>query len=1461
MDHVSDAWDWSKEHAGGAIGAALSGAGEFTKGYAQEVGGGIAGAAGQAFHGAAWASDHAARAFSTLAVASYDNNWTPGHMQDLYNHPQDMPTPGQVFATDLKGIGNWGLDVFGAPGNHDATPGVDNLDTSAGAVANRKEFYENTWAGRLSSGTLDAAYDWFYDPLVIGGKAVKAGRVARTAFKNSDEVSTILKLHSGELQVAKQTGRQKRLVTAVDDFLKHDTNGEAWQIATHPILQDATNGGTYAYMLAQANKVADGAERLATKRDIYGTMLGNGASRARLGEKQQLLSTELDRLASPPPQPWSLSQFKWDDAEGAYIRQVNTGIAPEVEHQMTEIDAELARLDSILGSSGMGVASTSKVGTTFLERGKSAMAQSTIQAGIGLRPVRLVTALASNRLPGHISTKDVDTGFSDLRSYLAQAVDVDPATRSDLLNSYLKATSPMERGNVLKAAEAHANRATAAKYGMDPVGADSVLQLGRRRAEQVMSNIQARLQDSRLYSADSNARIVHLHDPEADEIIAGPKALFQSQAEDMVAMVPPDQLRKLYKVASDARYTQKIVGKNVADLVGGGKDKVNSFLLGLTRVWKDNVLFRLAYPARIQVDTQGRQMVYMGALGYLGTRKDILKSAVANAPKAGTLWNPVNVAKVAKGTAGAIVRGLDEPTGIHMIMKATGLDADEAAKAFRLVATKDGGIADLLADSADRRMGQLRASGQWSDVTPQNPGWGQAYIDGVNKQLRNSPTAMKIAEGLRGAELKTWIRTTAAGRQEWRALKDAYGGDLDLWLDKATHAVDHLLPESHMAETALGRGITASDLEKWYPKGAMRPVVHGQSYMGLDPKGPWESLSAGYNRLRNGYYKMASEAPENILGRVPMFNYAYKKELKNILDRMEADGLESLAPETITNVQRSAMDKARREVGAHLYEASHTSNLATTFPNIAPFFGPVEDVLKKWGTLFYDKPYALPRFEDVMNSPAQAGLLQDEYGNSVDSQGNVYDVLTGKKLDPSNAREKSRIGRQRIVTIPASWIPKAVRDATGIDKFEINTKSLNLIFQGDTPFLPGAGPMVGAPVNALVAHAFPEIENNTLVKHILPYGPNDGDMKDQFLAGWQRHLVNVFGGKEFDQAYLAIAKAEDAKYKNGERKTAPTGEEISNKARMWQIMRTATAFGSPVSMTPTPEAQLYQDMFNAYQQRAGQAKQDAKPGMKTLSAEEAWYRDFPHYFAMTAHLSANETGINATLKAVDETKKHASLIAANPDLGWAIVGPDNQYGDSTDTRYSQGASAWLKTNTVAPGSSKTYRGSVDPQVALDKAQSGEGWIIYQQGMTRLNLALEERGLHSYQQKGAEDLAAAKEQFIGNMKTSYPKWGEDFDQIDMGKVSRFLRVGQSWLQTNRDLANRADMKDLSLYLQGREQIRAALAQRGLGGLDNKYNADLKLNWDQFASALVRDNIGFEQMWNRILQKDDLSDGTG
>jgi hypothetical protein len=1314
----------------------------------------------------------------------------------------------------------------------------------------REDFFHNSWQGQLSSGALDLALNLGADPTMIAGRAVKGAAVARNTFKDATEVDRVLKVNAG---AGAATGREAGLSGRMNKLFTELDGKTSAEIALHPVVKESDQGGAFAYMFGRINEeFTDEAARRAAQRNVFGAMLGNGQSVQALKDQHALLANELQRLSDTPISSKAVADFTWDDHGQGMLNIANQTEPAEITAQKEAIEAELARLETATSGTGTvnRLAGSLKEQASYT-RQLGALRQTTLNTGLGNMPIRVIGGAIANRLPGHVSVKDTVSGFEDLRNTLAQTKHLTGEQKRGLLDNYVNAATAGDRQKAVYDAEGAIVHATAGAYGLTPQQARKLAEAGNGRRQAVLSTL-----SSRLYSAAESDKFVHLVDPEEGEITAISRPILQSQIEDHVSIIDPRKLDGALKEAKQARLLERVFGQiggatgdaitgasqsilgygmaeqakdfaTAAYTVAGHAQMVASDGLGkFTRLWKDSALMRLAYPVRVQIDSQMRLMTHMGTLAYLGAVGSGLKAEgkALLSVEGGDKLSLRNVFKDA-----------DYERSVGDILRKAGHTEDEIPTIVRKLASQDGGMADLAQHMTDAQLARYRGTGEWGYVDPANPAWAQAWSRAVNRQIRNSPAAMKAAEGATPTELKAFVQSNPAARKEWLNLKSSNGDDLDGWLSRVQAHVDHYLPTAEQKSTVLERETGVKDVEGWFADQSTRMRVHGESFAPTTKS----AAGAAYEGMRNAWYKTAAEAPETTMARVPLYSYAFRRNLKDIV---AAHGDGPIDDALMTQYRKSASTQARREVGKILFDTSHSSNLSSTFRFASPFFSAWEDMMKKWGGLFYDKPWTGVRFDQAWSAPNNAGLVVDENGNRVDAEGNRFDPNTGRKLDP--AKDKFLIGKRELVTVPLGMLPKAITDKIGADKLRIDKNSFNIVFQGDPWWLPGAGPIVQVPVNYVVQHEFPEAADNPVIAAVLPMGVSDTPVQDQFLPSWIRQAHNAFGNTQDHANIQAMLLAqENARYQNGERGPIKPGE-IAGMTRNWFILRAVTANASPVSMAPTPKAQFFIDQAHIYRQQYGQDWQ------------EKFYKDFPQWYDMSLSLSNNETGIVATLNAVDAAKKYRSVIAEKPEYGWAVVGPDNQYGNTPGSAFNQAAYAWQE-QAIGYGQQTPFRGKSSPQEALAKVEASKGWMQYQGIMTKLNLALESRGLHSFQQKGAEDLADAKKQVEDYLATKNDSWRQDFLSTDSGKVVNFLDWAKGAMASDKSLAARPDMQALNKYMAVRQAIQQALSSRPKHSMDAPGNADIKSAWDQINDYLRQGNIGFEQTWNRVLQHDDPS----
>ena len=1338
---------------------------------------------------------------------------------------------------------------------------ADPFAQDKGSVAARYKWFQSgdSWSGKLASGSIDFAGNVFADPTMLVAKAGKAASLSSRTLKGAEETTAALAAAGGATDV---TGRQARLGGKISEAIRRTDGMSASEIALQPEFRATGDSNALAYAFARANEVhaEDEVARHATKRAVWGAMLGDKNSIDSLKQYHEGLANEIKRMGEAPPQSAFDAQREISDHGAAALQVYNAETPYEIIAQRKLIDDEMARLERIVASAGTSslVRGDSRATASAL-RDMSGISTSYLNSGLGNRPVRIVAGALGSRLPGHVQVKDPVVGFEQLRSTLTQATLMEPATRKNLLDRYISAVSAGDRQGIVREAEARVVASVGKRYDLSPEAVQRLIESGDGTRNTYMTMLK-----TRLYSAAEDDRFVHLVDPENDEAYAVARPLLQSQIEDNVPIVDPRQLERAVRELSGNRTWEKALNSvgasNAVKAIDGVNGVADDVLRTVTRVWKDAALMRFAYPARVQVDSQLRLMTHIGVLPYMAQFPQIAKGMTKYLRSNADLSDPKMRNWFKPG---------DYEAGMTEMLTKAGVPEEDIAATVRKLVDIDGNAADLAGEMADRGLGKARMEGNFGYVDPADKMWAVSWQRAVNRQIRNSPTAMKAAEGYTIAELRRFVTTDKVGRAEWRELAGSNGNDIDGWLATVQNHVNHYLPTQEMRAKALAGDIQNEDVVRWFggtnvapgkpgvgrgdrtsrsnlpgdvsgPGGdgivsdgqAARMRVHGESYSPLTKS----KAAEAYEKTRTKWYEFASGAPEAVMARSPLYADSYKRNMAEIVARLG----DNLSSEDLMNARRAADRAARKDVGKVLFDSSHSSNLSQSMRYVSPFFAAWEDMMKKWSGLIYDKPWTAVRIDQIWDSPNAAGVVVDSNGNRVDEEGNTWLKQPDgqwKKLDPT--KDAALIGDGQYMLLPAGPLGKL----TGQSKFRINKNAFNIVFQGEPWWLPGAGPLVQVGVNDLIRSYFPEHADDPLIKFVLPFGPTDASAGEQMLPSWIKQARSAFGNtQDHANTYALLLAQETSLVQAGKRGPIKPGE-IADKTRNWYIVRAITANASPVSMQPSAKLQFYVDQAHIYRQQYGKEWQ-------TKFSE-----DFPEYFDMSLSLSSNPTGIVATEKAYNALKdsKIRQAVSENPDLGWMLVGPENLYGTGAGTEFSQGVYTWQQTSGLGFGNETKFRGKQSPQEALAKVEASKGWIMYQKVRTLLNEEMAARGVTSLEQKGAEDLKGRWSAFVKGLSEN-DSWRRDYEQRDVGKVTNLLTVASREMKKNPKLAQRADMKSIATYIEARAFLQEQLAKR-----DNKSlakNPDLQGAWNAFTAGLVKNNIGFEQVYNRILEADTI-----
>jgi hypothetical protein len=729
----------------------------------------------------------------------------------------------------------------------------------------------------------------------------------------------------------------------------------------------------------------------------------------------------------------------------------------------------------------------------------------------------------------------------------------------------------------------------------------------------------------------------------------------------------------------------------------------------------------------------------------------------------------------------------------------------------RFIANASQIVDSHFAEASSRMRNAFETTGDFVVIDGTDPNWVTAYQRVVNRQVRNSKlTSILLQDKPRPAlikEARAFLTKDPEGRRILRKL--ALGRNVDEIVEANLENIDNLFPPFaiELKRIAKDRAITADDIETFFRNSADRPRVNAAQ---VAQGNGTSSIANAWGNFQERFYSMAGEAPERALVRNPIFVDLYRKRIdslvRNAIDTYPGDEIPAAY---LRKLESNARQWARAEMRRALYDTSERVDAASTLRYIFPFFGAFADVAEKWGKIIVNDPSVIRKLQTVYDSPDRMGMVEERDGI-------------------------------KYINIPGEW---ANRLLLGNRPRSIPKPSLNLIFQGGAWWNPGAGWFVQIPMSELVKRN-PKLERNFLTKEILPYGPQGTGWSDVLIqsAGVRKALaaldVNDPGRQNLT---VLIAAEENAKYDAGLRDSKPTTAEINKRVVRTLLLDAASRLTLPFATNTRSPYQLFIDEFHRLREQ------------DPATAAEQFYKLYgDDYFIFTTSLSKNNTGVAATIEADERATQFKDLIAENPEFGWFVVGDANA-GEFSPAVYKR-----QRELSVAPGSTTKFRESQDAYEAIRDTNVEKGWILYNKGMDKIEAARIARGLKSLESRGAEDLKAAKAQFVAELEAENRDWADARGKIDINKVQTFLRYANDVIKDPR-LANRPDMKTMAEYLAGRERVRAALATRDSQSLDNEDNADIKAAWDEFVGDLIDQDVTFNRIYTRYLERDDLRKG--
>lgn len=790
---------------------------------------------------------------------------------------------------------------------------------------------------------------------------------------------------------------------------------------------------------------------------------------------------------------------------------------------------------------------------------------------------------------------------------------------------------------------------------------------------------------------------------------------------------------------------------------------------------------------------------------------------------------------------------------------------------FRDLSAGNNNFRNLMGSQADFYLDRMRRL-DWENLTPAQHGADKhmnAWLRVLNQQVANDALAVQYLSGKTPRQLETWMRSTPEGRT-YAASAPLKNLPREEMIKRITAQVDEWLnpafPGSGAAREAARTGTVTKEMLEEVPEAA-RPMVNAQALSYAKGNHPAAEL---LDRSITGWYNVMNQIPARKLLRHPLFAQRYKVHLATDLRKMRLQNATHIEEGFRRQLESSARMKALDDVKKNTFTMDHETKMAYAMRHFGAFFGAQQESWNRWGRIISDKPQILPRVAQVYGAPARGGLVVDQSGNQVDGAGYTTDPITGEKrlVDYSD--------RAILIQIPDFLGGKALNKFLGLDedaslKIPMSTAEI-ILNHGDGALPVGAGPIIQVAANDIPftdidANGDPKLADIYQKLGILSMGPQQSNWKLLIPNTAKRAEASAEMSDTYQKSLWYIMQAETYKYDQHMRKTAPTWDEISDRASRWAGMRTFFAFALPFSLNGQDPYQFFRDQYRQMQ------------NIDPANADTQFYDKYgDSSYIFSQSLSKNNAGLKPTVESVRASKYYQDLISkVGPEWAGMVVGAE---GEGV---YSNGAFYYEKTHAADAASGVAMRTNMSAREALDESQRSLGWRQYKSYMNGLYAQLFQRGFQSFEDEGAEDLKAERGALVstlseervlddnGNMVDNpyYNKaWSKDFNSFDpkyYDRAAQSMRAivddPELWSKAvNPDgtVGIRSDIYTLKTYLTYRDDVKRALILRnnadGSDDINAESNADIKQQWNALVIKLIEQDTKFGDLHSRYLSRD-------
>ena len=1366
-------------------------------------------------------------------------------------------------------------------------------------------FKKSAW-GKFASGSFDLGIQFFGDLSLVAGKALKVTKASSLGVGKLTNANAVAK--AAEDITKAQYGVNNRFTKVLDDFTANDST----YALSHPMVKSSSEPGLLAHLLG------DSVDRDETAM-ILRSALGDPVAMDELRLQRAYITDALEAARGDLD---TVTEFK------LFAAPDDSGMLPFLNDNPAVIKAAQDNYSSLIASDkyfakfmqlGEGGGTLTRTTGKALQGAEDFVAKARAikfyDQAVGASKVEVYQPTPFHRLYQKVSWLGGErpaglVDFNDPDSYREIVATLDRVGPSDaiagtpakvrrlglltqeqsnnLLNSYIGAATPEARFIATQNLEETVLRSLAAKHGIKEEAINTLYNDYKGARTSALKSLQ-----DRGFMVDQDAGIIKVQQ-------------LESQSANFLPLM-------------DFDLADRIIGRNAAGInafLGRKKDGLFNTADIVQDMFKAGALLRLGYTQRNTIDSQLRIAASVGAMASLRHLGPGIKNIVNNTnsdisrlvDRINPLGERLNLADVQKSSIG-VIRELEElkskigageaklslyPDDIDLMGEintlkllqeeklavynsyAQTLSSSKKAKPkdrigtgtfnvttsdgqtyilddafggplgemFRKIASSANSFERMVDSNTDMYARALSSKGITA-IRPTDPAYFEQWSQTLRQQFGNSAVVRQLAEGKTIDDISQWLRSSPEGR-DLRLRLSIDSRDSVEYVTRISNFFDTYLPVSSNLRSKLN-DITADDLRTTFKDPTDLPIIHGN----LLEETFFNKTDNIGKRFVNSAFKLLATLPEDALARNPLYTYFYRQEVKRRVDVVAGLKGDKISFEDQQKIMSVARKVALREMKGVLFNIERKTNFATLMKYINPFFSAQENSYKTWMKFAVSNPAIINRGYLLWQSPNKAGLVTDQDGNPV----------------PEGETSGSDI---MYFSVPEG-ITRVIPGMASLTEFGIPKASLDIIFQGgmDALYSKGnpnlfsdifpTGPYVAVPIAEITKN---QPEARETLKWLFPYG-YPKDVAGGFLPTWTKRLGTRLAGQDdpqFAKSYQLIYNTERLKAAE-QGTTMPKPEKILKMTKDYWNLRTAAALIMPFAPRFETPYKFYLDKSREYDRVYG------------INSAAKFLEDFPEYFAFSASLSKNPTGVQSSIAATKNIKKYGELIGEVVNIEPKLVGLI--VNDPSGYEFSQSAYDYLYKKRVAADSPERFLSSQTPAEAQRKVEAEKGWVKYNQFMDVIDEEIKSRGLTSIQQKGAEDLAILKSTLINklavqtdaegkpvlNKKTGeyeYTAWYIDYKDDDGSKTNRVISgLGKilsnpEFVKNNR---NNTTWKSIEQYLKLRKVIAQELLLREAKSIEAKSNNDLKMVFDVVVNKLKNDDkLGFTYVYDRFLSQD-------